>query len=1088
MVKILIIFAVLAASASASPLLGTDRCTWGPSFWCSHISHASECRAVNHCIDTVWSKQKLPTEPKNGEICTLCEGVIAQVKQMLLDPNANAQVKSFLDKSCTLLPEVESQRQCTQIVNTYNNEVIQMIKSKLLPCQICAALKLCPVAAADGKTTPNRESSLKFTPLKAPSARCDLCKVAFQVAKVMFDDKKSQAEITAFLKKELCAKLGPEQQACNSLVDKNGNLIMQLLANNVDPEQICKAIGFCPFASQTVMSQRSAQCVTCEFVTKTLIGMLTKNASEQQIVRALGSVCTLMPKTVRAKCQSYVTTYAPALIQLLASDNDPQQICTFLGVCSPAVKKHQPTRQQTPVAQPTCNVCEQVMKELESLLPTNATEAQVKSFLDKSCTLLPEVESQRQCTQIVNTYNNEVIQMIKSKLLPRQICTALKLCPVAAADGKTTPNRESSLKFTPLKAPSARCDLCKVAFQVAKVMFDDKKSQAEITAFLKKELCAKLGPEQQACNSLVDKNGNLIMQLLANNVDPEQICKAIGFCPFASQTVMSQRSAQCVTCEFVTKTLIGMLTKNASEQQIVRALGSVCTLMPKTVRAECQSYVTTYAPALIQLLASDNDPQQICTFLGVCSPAVKKHQPTRQQTPVAQPTCNVCEQVMKELESLLPTNATEAQVKSFLDKSCTLLPEVESQRQCTQIVNTYNNEVIQMIKSKLLPRQICAALKLCPVAAADGKTTPNRESSLKFTPLKAPSARCDLCKFAFQVAKVMFDNKKSQAEITAFLKKELCAKLGPEQQACNSLVDKNGNLIMQLLANNVDPEQICKAIGFCPFATKPSQTVMSQRSAQCVTCEFVTKTLIGMLTKNASEQQIVRALGSVCTLMPKTVRAECQSYVTTYAPALIQLLASDNEPQQICTFLGVCSPAVKKHQPTRQQTPVAQPTCNVCEQVMKELESLLPTNATETDIVAAFNRVCALQPMTISAECTDFVNQYGTLVIQLLVDGFAPVVVCKELGLCPTVQTKVRASGEVCRLCKMVMSYLAMLLREQSTAQTIDHAVERVCNFLPAAMKKPCDDMIEQYGPFIIQKLDQQLVNPADVCAAMEHC
>ncbi|XP_074648494.1 prosaposin-like isoform X2 [Tubulanus polymorphus] len=632
MMKILIIFAVLTASASASPLLGTDRCTWGPSYWCSHISHASECRAVNHCIDTVWSKQQLPTEQNNGEICTLCEGVIAQVKQMLLDPNADAQVKSFLDKSCTLLPAVQSQRQCKQIVDTYYNEVIQMIKSKLLPHQICAALKLCPAVAA-GKTTPKRESSLKFTSLKAPTAKCEMCKIAIQKAKAMFDTKKSQAEITAFIKNELCTRLGPEQQACDSLVDQYGNLIFQLLANEIDPEQICHAIGLCTTATKSSSNTVMAQ---------------------------------LPPKT-------------------------------------------------------------------------------------------------------------------------------------------------------PAQSP--------------------KKPKAVKT------------------------------------------------------------SAECVMCEFMVGELEKLLGDKRSEAAIAEALDKVCGLLPATVTDECKQLVQIYTPMIIQYLLKG-----------------------------------------------------------------------------------------------MTPDQLCVEMRLCTAAA----------SLLKVNVQRIPGVK---------------------------------------------------------------------------------------QTAQCVACEFVIKTLDGMLTKNATEQQIVRALDRVCTLMPKTVRAECQSYVNAYAPALIQLLASDIDPQQICTFLGVCSPAVKKHQPTRQQTPVkAGPTCVLCEFVMKELDGLLLKNATEQDIIAALDKVCSLLPSTISGQCESFVNQYAPLIIKLLINDFAPGVICKQLGLCTAVQTQVRASGEVCQLCKTVMSYLAMLLKEQSTVQTIDHAVERVCNFLPAAMKKPCDDMIEQYGPFIIQKLDQQLINPADVCAEIRLC
>jgi hypothetical protein len=46
-------------------------------------------------------------------------------------------------------------------------------------------------------------------------------------------------------------------------------------------------------------------------------------------------ICTKMPKTVRAKCKNFVDLYGDLLIQYLAQEMDPQQVCTELRLCSP---------------------------------------------------------------------------------------------------------------------------------------------------------------------------------------------------------------------------------------------------------------------------------------------------------------------------------------------------------------------------------------------------------------------------------------------------------------------------------------------------------------------------------------------------------------------------------------------------------------------------------------------------------------------------------------------------------------------------------------------------------------------------------
>lgn len=47
----------ILCSASCGTLLGSKECSWGPSYWCSHARNAKACGAVQHCLDTVWSKQ-----------------------------------------------------------------------------------------------------------------------------------------------------------------------------------------------------------------------------------------------------------------------------------------------------------------------------------------------------------------------------------------------------------------------------------------------------------------------------------------------------------------------------------------------------------------------------------------------------------------------------------------------------------------------------------------------------------------------------------------------------------------------------------------------------------------------------------------------------------------------------------------------------------------------------------------------------------------------------------------------------------------------------------------------------------------------
>ncbi|ELV10085.1 Proactivator polypeptide [Tupaia chinensis] len=44
-----------ACPAARKPLLGAEKCVWGPSYWCQNTETAAQCNAVEHCKRHVWN-------------------------------------------------------------------------------------------------------------------------------------------------------------------------------------------------------------------------------------------------------------------------------------------------------------------------------------------------------------------------------------------------------------------------------------------------------------------------------------------------------------------------------------------------------------------------------------------------------------------------------------------------------------------------------------------------------------------------------------------------------------------------------------------------------------------------------------------------------------------------------------------------------------------------------------------------------------------------------------------------------------------------------------------------------------------------
>ena len=73
---------------------------------------------------------------------------------------------------------------------------------------------------------------------------------------------------------------------------------------------------------------------------------------------------------------------------------------------------------------------------------------------------------------------------------------------------------------------------------------------------------------------------------------------------------------------------------------------------------------------------------------------------------------------------------------------------------------------------------------------------------------------------------------------------------------------------------------------------------------------------------------------------------------------------------------------------------------------MRELDKMLEKNSTQAEIEAALEKVCSFLPSHIRKECDEFVEKYSKEIIQLLVEGASPTVVCTLLKLCLTESTE----------------------------------------------------------------------------------
>ncbi len=78
-------------------------------------------------------------------------------------------------------------------------------------------------------------------------------------------------------------------------------------------------------------------------------------------------------------------------------------------------------------------------------------------------------------------------------------------------------------------------------------------------------------------------------------------------------------------------------------------------------------------------------------------------------------------------------------------------------------------------------------------------------------------------------------------------------------------------------------------------------------SVECTLCKYVVSYVDAVIQTNKSEAAIDSALEKVCTILPHTLRNSCISFVDTYGPVLVELIAKYETADVVCSALKICN-------------------------------------------------------------------------------------------------------------------------------------------------------------------------------------
>ncbi|XP_076448379.1 prosaposin-like [Babylonia areolata] len=526
--KVLLLLSFIAIGQSALQL-ESRKCTYGPSYWCSHIEHARECSAVQHCLSTVWKDQLLGLTGSAES----CYDVIK-----VLDDVRHSGVPDLLEQLAANCMKMSADKHslCKTLVMKYEHEVLLLLQSDLPSLNVAAALGLCD-SFPDSVPHPHGESEQA---VQVTGDYCTDCLKFFEDVQEMLND--TEERIAEKLKEKVCTKLGFFEKLCNETVDTYTNFIITILQQQLNAQDMCFLIRFCKnvtHAEEDVAAKaklHALECDVCHNIAKDLQNVLRDTALQNEIISELeNKVCPLLPGDLGTQCKTYVSQYGPMVFQVLVAELDPTTICQSLGFCNATKREEKLTmvplgeavtavRVQAPEPNdniqlgPLCYLCEEVMERVAAMIGNNATEAEIIAAVEKVCTLMPSEEEE--CKALIDEYGLRIIKLLE-RMAPNLVCTALNLCSVDQPVHVVDP--------VPVKGDQ-ECMVCETVVAYVKSFLNNPDNVKTIEEALD-EVCNFVPASYKTmCVQMVNAYTPALLQILDQYDDPLKVCSEIKLC------------------------------------------------------------------------------------------------------------------------------------------------------------------------------------------------------------------------------------------------------------------------------------------------------------------------------------------------------------------------------------------------------------------------------------------------------------------------------------------------------------------------------------------------------------------------------
>ncbi|XP_001603446.1 uncharacterized protein LOC100119722 [Nasonia vitripennis] len=988
-------------------LLGAKACTWGPSYWCQNLTTAAGCNATKHCIPKVWEKMQVPED--HDSVCQVCKDMVQQARDQLESNQTQEDLKAVFEGSCALIYIKPIVKECDKLVDQFIPELVETLASQMNPSVVCSVAGLCNSAHIDKLLEEYTEQS-QNKKLQSPISlnndeyTPDECTKCYTIAHHMeqkFGQKSRDSVLEQLL--NVCGQFSSFSDACSSIVLTNFETIYFHLKNNLNAPNVCHLSGQCSakFHTHEDESTKTPEveirplssvgmveigddlpCKLCEQLVAHLRDLLVANTTETEFQTVLEGLCK-QTKSFAPECKAIVDEYYPQIYAYLTKGLNGNAICQMGGLCPAPGKKVEPiwplvpeshariavrimneknsepksldaSEMQLPIEltmplmgltivdDKYCSSCEFVMNYVKQNVRDLKDQDEVKIVLDEVKSSLPAIKGEPVDENFLTKYEMALAELIRQGRDLSEICSLVAACPTnqQIEAWERIPSefvKKSSIEDKP------NCPLCLFAVSKLYDLVKDDKTEASIEAALDK-LCNELPKSLNGqCVDLVKIYSKELIQLLLNDMSPQEVCAYIKLCDppqdskpqasFGEKIIAVPKNdvegkEACALCEYVLHYLQQAITNPKAEDEVKQVINKVCTKLPKSIRNDCSQFIDTYGDALVSILAQQIDPSEVCPMIHICPSAQlleswkeADHKEEMLEVKLEEkPNCPLCLFGVTQLYNAIKDNKTEASIEAALEKLCIHLPQSLTD-QCETLVKNYSKQIIEMILADLTPQEVCVYLQLCD-------PNKNVEPTISFFPLDADGeimtneipdypqyvvnnekstkveedAECVICEFVMQYVEKAMSSRKTKDEIEHMIH-GVCNHLPKHMsEKCNNFVNEYAEIVIELLAQEVSPKEICTIVDLCKPDTRIQEFV-----AECAICQAIVTTVEKLLVDPKTGENIEEVMTKVCKYLPTTERGKCTMLMEIYEQSFIDIIKAHGDTRKICSKLSLCS-------------------------------------------------------------------------------------------------------------------------------------------------------------------------------------